>query len=143
MRKNRGKIVLIVATVLLSLYFLYPTYENFEIAKQLKGLAGDDSAKFVEDHQNEIREVREKRLKLGLDLQGGMRVVLEVNVLKLLEDLAGNRKDSTFNRIIEEVRAEARTSDESLLSIFRRKFENQGIRLSRYYGSIRDTDDDI
>ena len=143
MRKNRGKIVLIVATVLLSLYFLYPTYQNFEIAKQLKGLVGDDSAKFVEDHRTEIREVREKRLKLGLDLQGGMRVVLEVNVLKLLEDLAGNRKDSTFNRIIEEVRAEARTSDESLLSIFRRKFENQGIRLSRYYGSIRDTDDDI
>lgn len=143
MRKNRGKIILIAATVVLSLYFLYPTYQDHQLAKQLKPLSTDDSVKFIEEHQDEIREAREKRLKLGLDLQGGMRVVLEVNVLKLLEDIAGNKKDDTFTEVMTQVRAEAQNSDEPLLSIFRRRFEDQGIRLSRYYGSIRDSDDDI
>lgn len=142
-RKNRGKIILIAATVVLSLYFLYPTYQDHQLAKQLEPLSTDDSVKFIEEHQDEIREAREKRLKLGLDLQGGMRVVLEVNVLKLLEDIAGNKKDDTFTEVMTQVRAEAQNSDEPLLSIFRRRFEDQGIRLSRYYGSIRDSDDDI
>ena len=143
MRKNRGKIILIAATVLLSLYFLYPTYEDYQLTKQLKWLSSEDSVKFLEERRDEVREAREKRLKLGLDLQGGMRVVLEVSVLKLLEDLGGTRRDETFNQVIAQVRTEAQTSDEPLLSIFRRKFAEQAIRLSRYYGSIRDSDDDI
>ena len=38
----------------------------------------------------DINKTREKRIKLGLDLQGGMRVVLEVNTGKLMEKLAKN-----------------------------------------------------
>ncbi len=143
MRKNRGKIILITGTVLLSLYFLYPTYEDNQLSKQMKGLSAEDSVQFVEEHQDEIRDAREKRLKLGLDLQGGMRVVLEVNVLRLLEDIVGDKKDVTFNQVMVQIRNEAQTSEEPLLSILRTNFEEQGIRLSRYYGSIRDSDDDI
>lgn len=142
-RKNRGKIILITATVMLSLYFLYPTYEDHQLGKQMKGLSTEDSVQFVEENQDEIRDAREKRLKLGLDLQGGMRVVLEVNVLRLLEDIVGDKKDETFNQAMVQIRNEAQTSEEPLLSILRTNFEEQGIRLSRYYGSIRDSDDDI
>lgn len=142
MRKNLTKIIIIVASVLLSIYFLYPTYKDSKYTRELRSLRGEDSLKYVEQHENAIRDAKMKRLKLGLDLQGGMRVVLEVNVLTMLEATAKNRDDN-FNSILADVRKEAATSEVSLLDIFKRKFQEKGIRLSRYYGNIRDTDDDI
>ncbi|MGA9364702.1 MAG: protein translocase subunit SecD [Bacteroidota bacterium] len=142
MRKNLTKIIIIVASVLLSIYFLYPTYKDSKYTRELRGLRGEDSLKYVEQHENAIHDAKMKRLKLGLDLQGGMRVVLEVDVLKMLEATAKNRDDN-FNSILADVRKEAATSEVPLLDILRRRFQEKGIRLSRYYGNIRDTDDDI
>ncbi len=142
MKKNRGKLILTLAFVLLSFYFLYPTYKDYQFTKELRTLTGDDSLKFVESNEAAIREARAKRIKLGLDLQGGMRVVLEVNVLKLLEDLAKN-KDDNFNAVIQEVRAVAKTTDEDLLDVLSKKFQEKQLRMSRYYGNIRDADDAI
>jgi SecD/SecF fusion protein len=141
-RKNLTKIIIIVASVLLSIYFLYPTYKDSKYTRELRSLRGEDSLKYVEQHENAIHDAKMKRLKLGLDLQGGMRVVLEVDVLKMLEASAKNRDDN-FNAILADVRKEAATSEVPLLDIFKRKFEEKGIRLSRYYGNIRDSDDDI
>ena len=126
----------------MALYFLYPTYRDYELHQQLKDLHGPDSLQFVEKNDTEIRENRAKRIKLGLDLQGGMRVVLEVNVLKLLEDLGKNRDDA-FTQIMNEVRDEVKRSDESPVVIMRRKFEARQIRMSRYYGSLRDDNDKV
>jgi preprotein translocase subunit SecD len=126
----------------MALYFLYPTYRDYELHQQLKELHGPDSLQFVEKNETEIRENRAKRIKLGLDLQGGMRVVLEVNVLKLLEDLGKNRDDA-FTQIMNEVRDEVKRSDESPVVIMRRKFEARQIRMSRYYGSLRDDNDKV
>ncbi len=142
MRKNRGKVFLIIAAVLLSLYFLFPTYRDYQLRKQMTALQGIDSVQFLETKESEIREARAKRIKLGLDLQGGMRVVLEVNVLKLVEDLAKN-KDATFASILKQVREESKTSEISPVLLLRKKFEEQQIRLSRYYGSLRDDNDKI
>ena len=105
-------------------------------------MRGADSLAFLEQHDAEIRENRAKRIKLGLDLQGGMRVVLEVNVLKLIEDLGKNR-DDVFAQIMNEVRDETRRSEDSPVLIMRRKFEERQIRMSRYYGSLRDDNDKI
>ncbi|MBK7258692.1 MAG: protein translocase subunit SecD [Ignavibacteriae bacterium] len=124
------------------MYFLYPTYKDSEMRKELAGLRGADSLAYLEKHDAEIRENRAKRVKLGLDLQGGMRVVLEVNVLKLIEDLGKNR-DEVYTQIMKEVREETRRSDESPVVILRRKFEERQIRMSRYYGSLRDDNDKI
>lgn len=142
MKKNRGKLIVILISILLSLYFLYPTYQDYTFTRDLKGLTGEDSAAYVETHESDIREARAKRVKLGLDLQGGMRVVLEVNTLKLLEDLAKN-KDDVFNGIVGEVRTIVKTSDEDLIEIFTRIFQERQVRMSRYYGNIRDTDEQI
>ena len=142
MRKYRIKLFVIAATVGMALYFLYPTYRDYELHQQLKELHGPDSLQFVEKNETEIRENRAKRIKLGLDLQGGMRVVLEVNVLKLLEDLGKNRDDA-FTQIMNEVRDEVKRSDESPVVIMRRKFEARQIRMSRYYGSLRDDNDKV
>lgn len=142
MKKNRGKAVFILLCILGSLYFLYPTYKDYEFTKELRGLSSADSLVFMEKHEGEIRDARLNRVKLGLDLQGGMRIVLEVDVLKLLEDLAKN-KDDAFNAAMQEVTAAARNSEQDVIDIFEQKFLARGIRLSKYYGSYRDSNDDI
>jgi SecD/SecF fusion protein len=141
-RKNRGKIILIALTVLVSVYYLYPTYKDHQLREHMKTLTGVDSAQFVETRENEIRDARMRRIKLGLDLQGGMRVVLEVNVLKLIEDLAKN-KDQVYADIMREVREETKKSEESPVLLLRKKFEERQIRMSRYYGTLRDENDKV
>ncbi|HXG00888.1 MAG TPA: protein translocase subunit SecD, partial [Bacteroidota bacterium] len=144
MRKYRFKIMLIVLAVGLSVYYLWPTYKDYTLQKELSSLSGPDSIAFVEQHDAEIREARARRIKLGLDLQGGMRVVLEVNVLKLLDDLANKpAKDDLFYQILKETQEEAARSDESVVSIFRKKFEERQMRMSKYYRSLRESNDDI
>jgi preprotein translocase subunit SecD len=141
-RNQLSKIVLIVAAVVLALVFLYPTYQDYEFRKKLSSLSDQDSILYYEQHQDDILNAKLKRIKLGLDLQGGMRVVIEVDVIQLLDDLAKN-KDDNFRTIINELRSEAKTTDESVIPLFAAKFRARGIRMSRYYGSIRDSDDAI
>jgi SecD/SecF fusion protein len=114
-----------------------PTISKTELDKQLK--TKEDSIlvanpSFVKD--------RENRIKLGLDLQGGMRVVLEVNTGKLLEKLAKN-PDVTFRTVLAEARKESEQTDESIVNLVAKGLQAKGIRLSRYFGSIRDDDDKI
>jgi SecD/SecF fusion protein len=132
----------ILAAVVVSLIFLYPTYQDYQFRKKLASLSGQDSISYVEQHQDDILSAKLKRMKLGLDLQGGMRVVLEVDVIKLLDDLAKN-KDDNFKAIIKEVRDQTTTNDESVIPVFGKKFQDRGIRMSRYYGNIRDADNAI
>ncbi len=142
MSNYKGKLVLIGIAVALALWLLWPTYRDYQLSSQLKQLRGTDSLQFVEKHEDQIREYRAKRIKLGLDLQGGMRVVLEVNVVKMLDDLAKN-KDDVFTQVMKEVDEEAKRSEESPVQILRSKFEARNIRLSRYYGSLRDDNDKV
>ncbi|MBF8293668.1 MAG: SecD export rane protein [Bacteroidetes bacterium] len=139
MRNQFSRIFLILAAVVVSLIFLYPTFQDYQHRKKLVSLSGQDSISYLDQHQDDILSAKLKRIKLGLDLQGGMRVVLEVDVIKLLDDIAKN-KDDSFGAIIKEVRDQATSNDESVIPIFGRKFQERGIRMSRYYGNIRDAD---
>ncbi|MCU0454328.1 MAG: protein translocase subunit SecD [Bacteroidetes bacterium] len=139
MKNYLTRVILIVAATALALVFLYPTYQDWSYRSQLSNLSGADSLSYLETNQDAIAEARSKRMKLGLDLQGGMRVVLEVDVIQLLDDLAKN-KDDNFRAIISELRREAETSELDLVPAFAKKFEQRDIRLSRYYGTLRDDD---
>jgi SecD/SecF fusion protein len=141
-KKNRGKLLLILATFLLAGYFLYPTFRSYQIDQKIAKLAGADSLTYVQENEQAIKDARGKRIKLGLDLQGGMRVVLEVNIVKMLEEMGKNRDDQFF-AIMKDVQQEAQTSDETIVKIFKRKFDERGIRMSKYYGSLRETNDEI
>ena len=144
MKKNRGKIIIIAAAILLAVYFLYPTYTEYSISRKLATLSSEDSAKYIDSHESDIRDARAKRIKLGLDLQGGMRVVLEVNTLKLMEDLVQPKnRDDAFTAILQEVQNESRATELDVIDLLKSKFQARGIRMSKYYGSIRESDDDI
>jgi preprotein translocase subunit SecD len=71
-----------------------------------------------------------------------MRVVLEVSTSQLLAKLANN-PDETFEEILKEAEEEAVISDESIVDIVGRKLTERGIRYSRYFGTIRQDDDQI
>jgi SecD/SecF fusion protein len=141
-RNQLSKIFLILAAVVVSLIFLYPTFEDYQYRKKLSSLSGQDSITYLEQNQESILSAKLKRIKLGLDLQGGMRVVLEVDVIQLIEDIAKN-KDDNFASIIKEVRAQTSTNDESVIPILGKKFQEHGVRMSRYYGNIRDADNTV
>jgi len=141
-KKNRWKIILILISIAGALWYLYPTYKDINYQKKLSQLRGEDSLKFVQEHIDDIQKVKQKRIKLGLDLQGGMYVSLEVDIVKMLDNLAKN-KDETFRQILAEVKKEAVASQEPVTSILLRKFQERGIRLSRYYGDIRQSDAEI
>ncbi len=164
MKELRFRLFVIVAAVALSIYLLWPTYQDYQNNKVVKQylehvkdsllqvnpniskselekilLAKEDS---IHSNNKEFQKAREKRIKLGLDLQGGMYLVLEVNTGKLLERLAKD-PDATFKQIMKEANEEAKLSDEDLVSIIVRKLKERGIRLSRYFGNIRQSDSEI
>jgi len=141
-KKNRWKIILIIISIVATLWYLYPTYKDINYQKKLSELRGEDSLKFVQQHIDDIQKVKQKRIKLGLDLQGGMYVALEVDIVKMLDNLAKN-KDETFRQILAEVKKKAVVSQEPITSILLREFQSRGIRLSRYYGDIRQSDSEI
>ena len=164
MKEFRLRLIIIVAAIALSIYLLYPTYLDYQnssdikqtlasISKQLKqenpDLSKTQIDKILEAKEDSILAAnpdivkdREKRVKLGLDLQGGMRVVLEVNTSKLLEKLAKN-PDEIFKNVLAEAQQESERTDESVVDIVARKLSEKGIRLSRYFGTIRDDDSQI
>ena len=164
MKEYRFKIILILAFIALSIYLLYPTFQDYQNNKSLTAalesarnkiqklnpdLSKDQIEKMVTLVEDSIKiadpsilEARKKRVKLGLDLQGGMRVVLEVNTGKLLEKIANN-PDDVFKKVLAEAQAEALKTDESVVDIVGRKFQERNIRLSRYYGTIRQDDAEI
>ena len=164
MKEYRFRIIIILAAIALSIYLLYPTFMDYqnskhiqsvveqkkqEILKQNPKISKSELEEFLTIVEDSVKqsdpsyiENRLKRLKLGLDLQGGMRVVLEVNTAKLLEKLANN-PDQVFNSLLAEAKKEAETSDESVVEILARKLQQKGIRLSRYFGNIRQDDAEI
>ena len=139
MRNQLTRIIITVCFVILAIYFLWPTIRDYNYRKQLSQLTGQDSIAYAEKHHDDMLIAKMKRMKLGLDLQGGMRVVLEVEVVQLLDDLAKN-KDDKFRAIITEVRNETASNESSIIPTFVNKFKADTIRLSRYYGSMRDDD---
>jgi SecD/SecF fusion protein len=141
-KKYRSKFILIAASIALAFYFLYPTYQSYTFDNTLSAMTGDDSVQYVLTNESSIRDAKAKRIKLGLDLQGGMRVVLEVDIVKMLEQIAKN-KDDQFAEVINAVNAEALTSDDPIITVFQRNFESRQIRLSRYFGTIREDNDQI
>ena len=91
---------------------------------------------------DEIEEMREigtletlenKIIKQGLDLKGGIYIVLEVDLPTLITTLAIN-KDNKFERTISEVRNSLNEdTQQDFFTVFANSVSNNGLRLPRYY----------
>jgi preprotein translocase subunit SecD len=72
-----------------------------------------------------------------------MYVVLDVDVVKLLQDIAKKKDDPTLNQILDELRNVPETSDTPLLDILKQKLKDRGLNLKSYYGEVRDNESDV
>ena len=75
-----------------------------------------------------------KSIKLGLDLQGGMNLVMEVDVRALLNALAKN-KDERFEKALQNAADKSLKSDATFISLFVKELQDMGVDVARYYGT--------
>ncbi|WP_276497839.1 protein translocase subunit SecDF [Pontibacter litorisediminis] len=83
------------------------------------------------------QEVKEKELGLGLDLRGGMHVVLEVSPVEIIKSMSGNSKDPNFLKALDRAQELQRNSQERFTTLFAeayREIEPNG-RLSRIFSN--------
>ncbi|TDQ17280.1 SecD/SecF fusion protein [Algoriphagus boseongensis] len=83
------------------------------------------------------QEVKETELGLGLDLQGGMHVTLEVSPVEIVKGIAGNPRDEAFNKSVDEAREEAKTSNSRFVDLFYSAWQrnNPGKSLSSIFAT--------
>lgn len=72
--------------------------------------------------QYTYKEVKDHELHLGLDLQGGMHVVLEVSPAEIITAMSNNSQDENFRKALKAAR-DAKGSQESFTSIFFNEYE--------------------
>ena len=99
------------------------------------------------------QEVKETELGLGLDLQGGMHVTLEVSPVEIVKGIAGNPKNELFNASVDQAREAAKTSDAKFVDLFYTAWQknNPGKALSSVFAtaanrgkiSLESTDSEI
>ncbi|NTW51996.1 MAG: protein translocase subunit SecD [Chlorobiaceae bacterium] len=143
MKNNSFKLILIAVAALVSVWSIWPTYRDYAFTKKLGSFhSSEDSLKYALDHRSEIEHAKEKSLKLGLDLKGGMHLVMEVDLFDLIEQKAWN-KDANFHRIMASVRNSAGSSNDNVVDLLAAGFKKENIRLSRYFYDIRNTDQEI
>ncbi len=143
MKNKRFNLFLIAVVTLVAAWSLWPTWRDYTLSKQLNSFGSvQDSLKFALSHREEIEDARKKSLKLGLDLRGGMHLVMEVDQVDLFEQKAWN-KDEKFTSIMQAVRAKSTESDARVIDLLVGAFRSDNIRLSRYFYDIRNSDQEI
>ena len=95
-----------------------------------------------------LKECREKEIGLGLDLKGGMSVIVEVDVASVLRSL-GNTENEAFSIALNETSAEAKLSNKDYISLFAEKFKAKngndklaGIFSTKLKDQLQPTDND-
>ncbi len=102
MQGNGTKIVFIVAFLAISIYYLWPTAAFYLEQNYMESLPQAEQAQYMEEYRGHIQNLRENSLSLGLDLQGGMHVTMEVGTPQLVRELAGEYADSTLINVIDD-----------------------------------------
>ena len=113
--------LMLVCIFYLSFSFVTRHYENK--AAELGEEAGQE---YLDSIMNEkvyfgaysYKECREMQIGLGLDLKGGMNVILEVSVPDVIAVLADHKTDAAFTKSMEEAKKEEETSQKDFVSLF-------------------------
>ena len=84
-----------------------------------------------------LKQCREMEIGLGLDLKGGMNVVLEVSVPDVIAVLADHKTDPAFTKSMAEARQEEETSQDDFISLFVKSFHKNapGRRLAEIFAT--------
>jgi len=137
-KQNNGfKIGTIVLFLGLTIYYLFPTLQLNLEQRHMNSMTESELIQYQSENAAKLISLREKSLSLGLDLQGGMYVTLEVGTPQLVLELAGDFADDYLEDVLRttrEITADQRTDfiDEFVAEFERR---DPAALLSRYYRS--------
>ncbi|MFQ5636427.1 MAG: protein translocase subunit SecD [bacterium] len=101
-----------------------------------------DDVKSLDELFVKIEQNEEKSIKLGLDLQGGSYLVYEVNLPQLLRENA-KVVDDKFETALNKTVEKAQSTNDPFFDVLTTVFQEQNLRLSRYFGRPRDEDTKI
>ncbi len=142
MRNKSAIVVLTVIVTALCLYYLSFTFVSRNIQKEAVAAATNEAGivdltkkqVYLDSIWNEpvyslfgmeytFKEIKDTELNLGLDLQGGMHVVLEVSPVELIKGLSGNNEDPDFLAAINMAVEKQKTSQETFSDLFYESFK--------------------
>ena len=85
-----------------------------------------------------LKECREKEISLGLDLKGGMNVVLELNVADVLRSLSNNNQDENFNKALTIAYQRQAASQRDFIDLFVEEYKklDSGARLAAVFSTF-------
>ncbi len=143
---NKGFIkIFAILLGLICLYYLSFTVVSNHYEKKAEAYAAGDlnlKTDYLDSLSTEkvylgytLKQIREKEIGLGLDLKGGMNVILEIDARGVLSSLA-NTDDPQFNQALRETVAENRKgSSQDFISLFQQKYQaiDQNAKLANIF----------
>ena len=125
--QNKG-IVKFIAIVLILVCCFYLSFSFVTRHYESKAAAMGEEAgqEYLDSIMNEkvycgiysFKQCREMEIGLGLDLKGGMNVILEVSVPDVVDVLADHKTDAAYKKSMEEAKKEEETSQDDFISLF-------------------------
>ena len=122
-RKTSVRFIIIGAAVILAVYSLYWSIAYNTFSEEKKEEYRSDGS---------LDKYEERIIRLGLDLQGGIHNVLELNLSKLIETIATN-KTPQFYSILENSTRISKENDEEFFSVFSKEVEENDFKLVRHF----------
>ena len=133
-------ILILVCVFYLSFSFVTRHYENKAAA-----MGEEAGQEYLDSIMNEkvylgaysLKQCREMEIGLGLDLKGGMNVILEVSVPDVVAVLADHKTDAAFTKSMEQAKKEEETSQADFVSLFIKYYKQNapGHRLAEVFAT--------
>jgi SecD/SecF fusion protein len=152
MQNKAAIIFLAIALGLVSIYQLSFTGATYKVKKEARAYAKgslvketqylDSISTLTKDQWsflgNTFKECQKKELNLGLDLKGGMNVILEVSVEDILKALSNFNPDKTFNAALARTRELQKQSQSDYLTLFGKAFQetDPNAKLASIFGTV-------
>ena len=130
--KLRTRLLLILFIFGLGIYSLWPTIKYQLLSDTEKNNLSKDEVEYLEKNT----------IKQGLDLKGGIYIVLEVDLPQLVNNLAKN-KDKKFDIFLNDLKDGYTNNSVDFFELFDSKATNQDLKLPRYFITYGKTKDQI
>ena len=125
--QNKGIVKFIaVLLILVCCFYLSFSFVTRHYESKAAAMGEEAGAEYLDSINNEkvymgiysLKQCREMEIGLGLDLKGGMNVILEVSVPDVVDVLADHKTDAAYKKSMEEAKKEEETSQNDFISLF-------------------------
>ncbi|MBR4214717.1 MAG: protein translocase subunit SecDF [Bacteroidales bacterium] len=101
----------------------YANGDELKEAKYLDSIGSKEVYNFFWIRKYTYKECLERELNFGLDLKGGMNVILEISVPDVVVALSNNNQDPAFVNALRKAKEDQKNSQEDFITLFGKAFE--------------------